>query len=454
MLINYTFKNFKSYANKATIDFKISKIKQYLETNTFSVPASLCEKNLLKSLLIIGTNASGKTNSIRALQYIRHLILHSVHASKDKENIFENPENFLLDDIYEKEPLEFSISFITTSCKTPSQYDYYFSFSNNKIIKETLYKRNYKQSNRKSSTTCLLDRSYNTFNKISNDFKYLLNIFEVRDNTLLLSFCNENIKEDICKDGKDIINWFRRIYFAGTDNNSLDIYYDNPEYLKIATKLLQLNDPVLQNIYFEKRKLDIGISDYKNPQAVLKALNETNSNISGGGLRLSDDGLFSFDIKTQYRKNFNNKDLKTTDWSIFDDKSSVSSGTKKLIIYFAPIIKVLKEGGVILVDEVDTALHYNYSKLIIDLFNNNEVNKHNGQAIFTSHNIKLLDERLRNDQIIITNKNKFGQSSLIKLNENDSKIKPNNSKSERYLKGLYTSNNLKFSMEAIEKLFN
>lgn len=452
MLINYSFKNFKSYADKTTIDFKVSKIKQYLETNSFEVPASLCEKNLLKSLLIIGTNASGKTNSIRALQYMRHLILHSVHASKDNENIFEKPEKFLLDESYKNVPLEFSISFITQS-PNPTQYDYYFSFFNEKIIKEVLYKRNFKQSNRKSSTICLIDRTNNTFDKISLEFNNLQNIFEITDSTLLLSYCNENIKEDICKDGKDIINWFKHIYFAGTDNNSLDIYDDHPEYLKIATSLLQLNDPVLQDICFEKRKLDIGICDYKNPQAVLKALNETNSNITGGGLRLSDDGLFSFDIKTKYMRISNNGNQSTTDWSIFDDKSSVSNGTKKLIIYLAPIIKVLKEGGIILVDEVDTALHYNYSKLIIDLFNNNEINKNKGQAIFTSHNIKLLDERLRNDQIILTNKNKYGKSSLVKLNENDKNIKPNHSKSDRYLKGLYSSSNFNFNTEIIEKMF-
>ena len=139
--------------------------------------------------------------------------------------------------------------------------------------------------------------------------------------------------------------------------------------------------------------------------------------------------------------------------SIFDDLYNISSGEQKLILYLAPIIKTLKEGGLLLIDEVETALHYYYSQLLIKLFNDKDINRNHSQAIFTTHNTRLLDENLRVDQIFTVSKNDSGVSALSPLEESDNKSPRKVHKlSERYLDGLYGGvPDIKF--EEIKKIF-
>lgn len=450
MLVNYSFKNFKSYLNNAKITFEASKIRQYEKDNCFNCDDTLLQnKKLLKSLLIFGPNSAGKTNSINALKYARFLVLHSANAAKDNENIFDDPDTFMFDEAAEKVPTEFKIEFIVD--KTNEFFEYYFSFLDGKVIKESLYKRDKSNSVRLSNKKCLYDRINGNFKKINEQFKKILEVVDINEKILLLSLCGSSIKENICVDGRNCYNWFANILFANTDNNCFDIYDDNPEYLKIATEIIRMTDPVLSSISCEKEKIDLGITDYKNPQAIINALEKNKKSVKGG-LRLSDDGLYSYDLCTCYKKKKNDGSLEDIKLSIFEQASSVSSGVRKLIIYLAPIIKTLKEGGLVLVDEIDTALHYLYSKLIIELFNSSVINKNNGQAIFTSHNIRLMDERVRGDQIYLVNKSISGVSSITSLYKNETKTLKNHNISERYLQGLYKSV-ANIDMSVIEKLF-
>lgn len=207
----------------------------------------------------------------------------------------------------------------------------------------------------------------------------------------------------MCPDGKIAVDWFRNIKFANRNNNSLDKYDDSPEYLEIARKIITSADCCIKGLRFEKRKLDLGVLDYKNSDAVLQVLNKSNVHNVGGGLRLSDDGLYIFDIKMAFEKKKADGTAEQVELSIFDDSYNISNGEQKLIIYLAPIIKTLKDGGLLLIDEVETALHC-YSQLLIKLFNDKDINCHYAQAIFTTHNTRLLDENLRVDQIFTITK--------------------------------------------------
>ena len=201
---------------------------------------------------------------------------------------------------------------------------------------------------------------------------------------------------------------------------------------------MSYSDKSIKGLRFEKRKLDLGVLDYKNPDAVLNALKSNNVRNVGGSLRLSEDGLYVYDIKMAFDKVTVNGVSERIELSIFDDAYNISSGEQKLIIYLAPIIKTLKEGGLLLIDEVETALHYYYSQLLLNLFNNNVTNSKHGQAIITTHNIKLLDEHLRVDQIFTVTKDENGVSVASPLSESDSKSPRKVHKlSERYIEGLY-----------------
>lgn len=453
MLINYSCTNYKSYRNKNGFTFSASKIKQFDEDNISIIDSSLTSKNrILNSLVFVGANAAGKSNMLKSISYARYLILNSANAMQDKENIFEDPDNFMFDEAAETEPTSFEFEFSIDN--NPSVLYYYaFSFCNKEILYESFSKRDVNDKGRLSTKKVLFERQGSKLIKTSEQFSKLNQVFDLHPSVLFISNCGGSIKEDLCPDGKAAIDWFRNIKFANRNNNSLDIYDDNPEYLDIAHKIISSADKCIKDLRFEKRKLDLGVLDYKNPDAVLQALNKSNVHNVGGGLRLSDDGLYIFDIKMAFnKKKADGKDEKV-ELSIFDDSYNISSGEQKLIIYLAPIIKTLKEGGLLLIDEVETALHYYYSQLLIRLFNDKDINCNNAQAIFTTHNTRLLDENLRVDQIFTVTKNDLGVSSLSPLEESDSKSPRKVHKlSERYIDGLYGGvPDIKF--EEIKKIF-
>jgi len=453
MLINYSCTNYKSYRYKNAFSFSASKIKQFDENNISLIDSTLTSKNrILNSLMLVGPNAAGKSNMLKSISYARYLILNSANAMQNKENIFEDPDIFMFDESAEAEPTEFYFEFSIDD--NPSALYYYsFSFCQKEILYEIFAKREANEKGRLSTKKILFERQGTQLTKTSEQFSKLYQVFDLNPAVLFLSNCGGNIKDDLCPDGKVAIDWFHNIKFANRNNNSLDIYDDSPEYLDIARQILASADSCIKGLRLEKRKLDLGVLDYKNPDAVLQALNKSNVHNVGGGLRLSDDGLFIFDIKMAFEKKKFDGATKELELSIFDDLYNISSGEQKLILYLAPIIKTLKEGGLLLIDEVETALHYYYSQLLIRLFNDKDINCNHAQAIFTTHNTRLLDENLRVDQIFTVNKNDSGISSLSPLEGNDNKSPRKVHKlSERYIDGLYGGvPDIKF--EEIKKIF-
>ncbi len=83
-----------------------------------------------------------------------------------------------------------------------------------------------------------------------------------------------------------------------------------------------------------------------------------------------------------------------------------SRGINKLFEIAIPIVNVLRNGYVLIYDELETSIHPIIVKSLIELFNNKSLNKHNAQLIFTTHDINLLDlNLLRRDQIWFAEKN-------------------------------------------------
>lgn len=115
-----------------------------------------------------------------------------------------------------------------------------------------------------------------------------------------------------------------------------------------------------------------------------------------------------------------------------------SHGTQRFFALTGPLIDVLENGLVLVVDELDTSLHPLLVRKIIELFHSPKTNKNNAQLIFNTHDTSLLDPELfRRDQIWFTEKDPHGASHLYPLIE----FKPRKDEAlERgYLAGRYRS---------------
>ena len=149
-----------------------------------------------------------------------------------------------------------------------------------------------------------------------------------------------------------------------------------------------------------------------------------------------EDGIYKININAEYNFYDNpiNKNIKdTVKFPVFDSSGKISTGQAKLIKYFAYIIEVLQNGGILFLDELDSNLHHQFPKLITDAFNDDEINTHNAQLIFTTHSANLLNNNFRRDQINIVFKDEYGISSAKNPERINARVKNTNSLSKLWL---------------------
>lgn len=105
--------------------------------------------------------------------------------------------------------------------------------------------------------------------------------------------------------------------------------------------------------------------------------------------------------QTFYRLKFKNDDKEITDQNFATIEYYLSSGTAKGISLYTKILSVLKNGGIIFVDEIENHFNHAIARTFINYFKDPSINLNNAKLIFTSHYSEFLDDLDRNDQIYI-----------------------------------------------------
>jgi len=152
------------------------------------------------------------------------------------------------------------------------------------------------------------------------------------------------------------------------------------------------------------------------------------------------EGSYLFIIKTRHKK-FDEKN-KNVDDVEFDKRSQESAGTNKVFNISGLIFDVLNNGGVLVVDQLDSSLHPLLTLAISRLFNSEIENTKNAQLIFTTHDTNLFSYgKYRRDQIYFVEKNKYGASDLYSLVEyrevDGAKVRKDRSFESVYIQGRY-----------------
>ena len=116
-----------------------------------------------------------------------------------------------------------------------------------------------------------------------------------------------------------------------------------------------------------------------------------------------------------------------------------STGTKKIVALASYVIEAIEQGKILVVDELDSSLHFKLTRAIVSLFNN-EVNKY-GQLICTIHDISLLDckKLFRKEQIWFIHRDteKAWLYSLLEFKAREHGTRDTTDIIEHYKKGLY-----------------
>ncbi|MFV8353301.1 AAA family ATPase [Flavobacterium sp. XS2P14] len=419
MLVQFSIKNFKTFKDKVTLSMVASNYDRsdLEDNNVFEIENY--PHRLLKSAVIYGANASGKTKLIDALAFMRWFVVNSSTKTQEGDEI--NVDSFKLNSESENAASEFEIIFLVND----SQYRYGFEVTTEKVISEWLYQ---KRMNQKPKEVELFyrDESIITFHKSFKKIELLEKEGDdiIRDNALVLSVSNQfKVKE-----AKEILNYFKSLGFLLGNEPSR---YEEFSLVEISEKS-EIGFKILETL----KKFDIGISDINIKEVKIendvRFPKEIRNKI--GDLVKKNKELTFLEAESVHKKY--DSDYNFVMNHIFDFDEKESAGTQKLLAVLGPIFESLMSGDLIFIDELDSRLHPNIVSHLIKLFNSKDINPKNAQLIFNTHNTNLLNENLfRRDQIWFTQKNRYGEAKLFSLAE--IKARKEENFEERYLDGRY-----------------
>ena len=380
MLIEFNVENFRSIKEEVTLSMISTKDSSF--ENHLIHSELLKDEALLKSAVLYGPNASGKTNVLLAINLLKSLVVTS-HERQKGDKLPFTP--FKLEKIYLLKPTRFKVIFMKSGVK----YLYEIAFNSEKILKESLYNfpKNYKK--------IIFERNETINFKFTVDEKKQKIISErTLPNVLYLSKATQDNYEPISK----VYDWFK-------DDLQIIGPTDYPALSEFTAKML--NDESMKKFVMKALlEADVGIDDILVRKQKLK-----NEDLP----KDMPEEIKKLIIKQEQTK------INTIHKGItFDFDKEESEGTQRIFSIIGPWIDALKTGKILVVDELDTKLHHLLNVFLISLFHNPTQNKKNAQLIFTTHNTNLLDiqDIFRRDQIWFTEKNiSTGATDLYSLIE-------------------------------------
>lgn len=392
MFLQFSVNNFRSI--KDTVTFSMATASKDND-NSFKVK----NYELLKSAVIYGANASGKSNVLKAMAFMGNIVLNKTKIIQSTDTLPHDP--FKLNTVTQDASSTFEIVFFIDAVK----YRYGFEADITTVYSEWLYedtkgkeaKLFYRDSEEEHYVNpTRFAEGFLFFDKVTSKIK-------VSKNQLFIWKCDQDDGEI----SKSILKWFSRFNLIDGLDHSRYINYtmEKMEDIEFKNKIVELvksADIGIADIEMQKEDVPLDIFEKMPLPEKLKEL------------ILKDGGLQSVAVNTYHKKfDENNNEIGTVVFEL-DDEESV--GTQKFFRMSAPILNTLQEGKILMIDELDASLHPMLTKHLINLFHDKTINTKNAQLIFATHDTNLLKPYIfRRDQIWLTEKNKYGTTDIYSL---------------------------------------
>lgn len=411
MLIEFRVENFRSFQNAQVFSMVAGPSLERAETNTFT-SALKGFGAFLRSAAIYGPNAAGKTNLLRAIQFMQEMVLTSAVRPSSAQNPY-SPHKLSAKN--RSAPSEFQITFAEGGVR----YEYGFSLCSEHIEKEWLmeyvhprgriiFQRDYDKTSKKYDW------------KFSSYFKGQRLVWSelTRPNALFLSTAIQLNSKQLLP----VYQWFQKrlVVIVGgmTMNPGLTLNtLDQPDGKNRVLPFLQ--------------EADLGIADVRIQREPVPA----GGMIFGSGPNMlleQNPGQSTPNLVKVTMSHWDSERKEHVELDFADE----SHGTQTLFITAGAWLNVFANGEVLLFDEIDTSLHPLLIRFLIKKFHSNRSNPKNAQLVFSTHNTSLLSqELLRRDQIWFVEKDVNGASKLYPLTD----FSPRNDEAlERgYMRGRY-----------------
>lgn len=411
MLISFTVENFLSFKEPATFSMLAS--NERIHPHHVVRNKSRSQPNILRMATIYGANASGKSNFVKALSFVQHMV---VDGLKAEERI--PIKRFRLDAEWRQKPAQFRVEFRVAT----TSYRYTFSVSPEYVLNEELsILTNASQDilfARKTDVNGEVAVEFGKSLKLKQDEERFLSFVArgTRPNQLLL---HETIERNT-KRFRPAFTWFReklRIIEPTTMGMPLELPLDiDIKFRDFLADILQVagtgidtvrTEEVLPEVLPQSILDDFESLPYKKKILLAKSRKGQRFTITKQG-----DSIRVVKTLTVHKDSLGN--------DISFEIHEESDGTQRLFDFIPMLYQLThsNQNKVFIIDEISRSLHPHLTKLIVDIFLDSK--NVSNQLIMTTHETNLLDlEILRRDEIWFAEKRADGSSDLYSLADFD-----------------------------------
>ncbi len=390
-LLSLTIENVRSYRDEVRLSLEATRMAEKGVARCLSVAGSTKPVSILPGAGIFGANASGKTAILEAMDDMRFVVMSSFHR-KDRTSISRRP--FLLDDDSRRRPSRFQIELLVEGVR----WQYGFEIDDERVHAEYAY--HYP----KGKQAMVFDRGLDRV-EFGPPFRSSGRVLEklVRDNSLFLSIAGAAEHEGLSA----LESWFRsNLLLANSGNRGVRAAF--------TADLLQSSDSK-GRVLSLLRYADLGVTDAHrespDPESVDKFQRALQS-LHGSDEPLDADDEIILETVVRLTHSGPGGESKIA-------PEDESQGTQVWLGLIGPVLTALKEGTVLLIDELDASLHPHLVRRLIDLFQDGRTNSHCAQLVFNSHDTSILGDSDRRaigrDQIWFASKDLDGVASLYPL---------------------------------------
>ncbi|RKR10372.1 hypothetical protein C8C83_2046 [Flavobacterium sp. 90] len=435
MLIRFVVSNFMSFKDETEFNMLPARGNGSRQlTNHIKKTKSGVE--VLKTAAIYGANAAGKSNLVRAIAFLKSIVINDV------ELLVPQSKRFRLDKTYLEKPSTFRIEYEYQD----THFDYAVEIFKGKITHEWLYLINSVKKNqeellfKRDNNEVVFGKYFKNKDDISFAKKFLKK--QLKDNETVLNNCYLLLESDTILD--KISEAFSKLNLVFP--NSINITFTESVFLgtkklDFANKILSNSKTGIEKIVMQKIKADLffGLDDVNMKNNLIDQVESTTQDIADN--KKQKTVVFIYRNKHYSFIKENNEYYvlmlctKHENSNLTFEFSEESDGTNRLFELAPAFEELLHEDDfVYIIDELERSMHPLLAKELLKTYSLNS--KTNSQLIFTTHESHLLDdELLRRDEIWFTEKKSDGSTEFYPL----SNFNPRGDKvlERGYLEGRY-----------------
>jgi hypothetical protein len=400
MLVEFRVKNYRSIREEQRLSFVASKDSTLRDSHCIATGNAVVP-HLLRSAVVYGPNASGKSNLIFALWTMQQLVLTSIQKVMDTTENVVDPctahfTPFRLDAESHQEPVEFEVTLLLDGIR----YQYGFAFTAERIQAEWLlvYKT--------ARPQCWFERRYDdelagydwTFSPSFKGFKRDKDLWKrsTRPQALFLTVAIQNNNQQLLP----LFHWFAQGLIVLPANAPINLWplmqrLGDPAYKASVLDLLRSADTAIGDLQVKKEKqrsILFKLAPGKPPEIQAPTEDDVDKIFFG---HATEDGR-----------------------TIWLDGQFESSGTQRFLAYIGPLLDIMANGKLLVVDELDASLHPLLSRAVLRALHDPALAAKKTQLWVTTHDTSLLDpELLRRDQIWFVKKDRAQTTHLYPLSD-------------------------------------